>query len=318
LSERRAIVVGHQGQDGRLLCALLRRRGYSIVGIGRTGVETFGSLTHAACCSLSEPDTVTDLVRCTQPNEIYYLAARHGSSESRGRDPGQEWQSLYVVNVSGVLHFLQAIRNHAPSCRLFYASSSLVYGSSPAESPQTEHTPCAPDEPYAASKSYASDICRDYRRHHGVFASIGILYNHESHLRPDTFVSMKLARAAVAASRGRDEGVAVGSLDATVDWGYAPDFVDAFTRIIQAEEPDDFIVATGVLHSVRDFAKAAYDRVGLNWSQYVREVPTVLQRRRTGCIGDPAKLRQLTGWRPSVSFEGMVHAIIDAVAHSSD
>jgi GDPmannose 4,6-dehydratase len=316
LSERIAIIVGHKGQDGRLLNSLLQGRGYSVIGIGRSRVETFGPIDSVPPCSLSEPETLATLVRRTQPNEIYYLAAHHGSSESQHRNPLREWQSLHAVNVDGLLSFLESIRLYAQSCRLFYASSSLIYGSHPAASPQTEDTPCNPDEPYGASKAYAADICRDYRRHLGVFASVGILYNHESHLRRGDFLSMKLARGAIAASRGDNAHVAVGSLDATVDWGYAPDFVDAFTRILQVDYPTDFVVATGVMHSVRDFADAAYRRVGLDWSRYVREVPSILARRRTGRVGNPAKLRRLTGWLPSLSFEGMVHAIVDAVAES--
>jgi len=316
LSKRIAIIVGHKGQDGRLLNSLLQGRGYSVIGIGRSGVETFGPIDSVPPCSLTEPESPATLVRCTQPDEIYYLAAHHGSSESRHREPLREWQLLNAVNVDGLLLFLESIRLYAQSCRLFYASSSLIYGSHPAASPQTENTPCAPDEPYGASKAYAADICRDYRQRHGVFASVGILYNHESHLRRRDFLSMKLARGAIAASRGDDAHVAVGSLDATVDWGYAPDFVDAFTRILRVEYPADFVVATGAMHSVRDFADAAYSRVGLDWSRYVREDPSILERQRTGRVGDPTKLHRATGWLPSLSFEGMVHTLVDTVADS--
>ncbi len=312
MSEKRAVVVGHRGQDGRLLCDLLLRRGYSVVGIGRDGVEAFPSATFPGShCSLHDSQAVEQLVAHVRPEEIYYLAAHHRSSEANCPAPADDWKLSYAVNAAGVLHFLEAIRKHAAWCKLFYASTSLIYGAQPLETPQTELTPPSPCDPYGATKLLGSEICRHYRARHGVFGSVGILYNHESDLRRDDFLSKKLALAALAAHRGETVTLAIGNLNAAVDWGYAPDFVDAFTRILALSEPDDFVVATGKPHTVREFAETTFGHVGLDWRDYIHEDARLLTRSTASRVGDASKLRALTGWAPSLSFEQMVPAIVD-------
>lgn len=311
MSDKRAIVVGYRGQDGQLLCELLLRRGYSIVGIGRDAVEEFPPSFIRTHCSLSDSHAVEAIVERFRPAEIYYLAAHHRSSEANSPEPIDDWRFSYAVNAEGVFHFLEAVRKHAAACRLFYASSSLIFGKQPLESPQTERTPPSPSDPYGATKLLGSDICRHYRNQHGVFASIGVLYNHESELRRADFLSKKLAIAAIAAYQGESVNLSLGNLDAAVDWGYAPDFVEAFTRILALKSPDDFVVATGKLHTVRDFADAAFKHVGLDWRNYIHEDVSVLTRPTTTRLGDPSKLRTLTQWEPTVDFEHMVAAIID-------
>lgn len=253
-----------------------------------------------------------DLVRRVQPQEIYYLAAHHASSQDRENDDlHRDYQLNLMVNVTGLLSCLEAIRAYSPQSRLFYASSSLIYGNQPRQSPQDESTQVAPEEPYGLCKALAGEMCKDYRRRHGVFASVGILFNHESCLRPFHYLSMKIIRAAVEASRGFMEPLIVGNLDAAVDWGYAPDYVDAFTRILALDAADDFVIATGITHTVRDFAAVAFGHLGLDWQQYVVENSTVLTRSRSGRVGDSSKLRRLTGWHPSLTFEEMVEKIVD-------
>lgn len=314
MSEKRAVVVGHRGQDGRLLCDLLRSRGYSVVGIGRDCVEPNGTSVSHTRCPITEPEAVERLVDSVHPDEIYYLAAHHRSSEADRPNPAVEWSLSYEVNATGALHFLEAIRKRVPTCRLFYASSSLIYGDKPLASPQTELTPYSPSDPYGATKALGGDICRDYRTRHGVFASIGILYNHESALRRNDFLSAKLIRAALSAYHGDSSTVRVGDLDARVDWGYAPDFVDAFTRILSVHDPDDFIVATGTTHTVREFAQAAFGCLNLDWSNFVRCDPSLLTRSSSCRVGNPAKLMQKTGWRPTMTFSQMVASISEATA----
>ena len=312
MSNRLAVVVGHQGQDGRLLTELLRGRGYDILGIGRAKLDAWGELPNVAPCSLDQPQTVFEIVRKLRPHEIYYLAAHHASSQDRTTlDLHRDYQAGLTVNVTGLLHFLEAIRLYSAASRLFFASSSLIFGNDPRQTPQNDSTQVAPEEPYGLYKALAGEVCKDYRRQHGVFASVGILFNHESHLRSPQFLSMKIVRAAVAASRGATEPLVVGSLDATVDWGYAPDYVDAFTRILALEQPDNFVVATGVAHTVRDFAAAAFGRVNLDWTKHVVQNPSVLTRLRSGRVGDPSKLQRLSGWRPSLTFEEMVATLVD-------
>jgi GDPmannose 4,6-dehydratase len=316
LSSHRAIIVGHQGQDGRLLNLLLRRRGYDIVGVGRAGLDKWGDVPDLAPCFLDQPQSILDTVRSFQPHEIYYVAAHHASSQTQATvvDLHRDYQTGVTVNVCGLLHFLEAMRLHAPASRLFYASSSLIFGNDPRQTPQNETTPVAPEEPYGFLKCLAGEACKDYRRRHGEYASVGILFNHESHLRAPQFLSTKLVRAAVAASLGATEPLVVGNLDATVDWGYAPDYVDAFTRILALEQPDDFVVATGAAHSVRDFAAAAFGALELDWTKHVVQDVSVLARSRSGRVGDPSKLQRMTGWRPSLTFKDMVAALVKQAA----
>jgi GDPmannose 4,6-dehydratase len=315
LSDRRAIIVGSRGQDGQLLTRLLRNRGDAVLGIGRNSVDIWGQLPRPAACRVDDLRTVCDTVRAVQPDEVYYLAAHHGSSETRALgDSHRNFIDGMAVNVAGVVNFLEALRQHAPRGRLFYASSSLVFGNQPQRTPQDETTPLTPDEPYGLCKALGSQACQEYRQRHGVFACVGILFNHESELRPPSFLSMKIAQAAVAASRGKSAPLVLGSLDAVVDWGFAPDFVEAFRRILALDDPDDFVIATGVVHTVRDFVAAAFRHVGLDWQAHVVEDRSVLARARSGRVGNPARLRRRTGWHTSVSFEEMVHKLVDGVA----
>ncbi len=314
MSRNAAIVVGHQGQDGRLLVHLLRSRGYDVLGVGRTCVESWGRPIDRMRCSLGDPDAVAAAVRCFEPDEIYYLAAAHSSSQGPTQSPSPEWTSAWAVNVQGLLYFLEAVRRHRPACRVFYASSSLTFGAEPLESPQTEHTPRNPDDAYSASKAHAEVLCRSYRQRYGLFVSVGILYNHESSLRPPDYLSTKLVRGAVSASRGDNSPVIVGSLDACADWGFAPDFVEAFTRILHIDTSEDFVVATGRLHTVRDFAEEAYGRVGLDWRRFVKVDAALLSRPPSRRVGDASKLRVHTGWKPSVDFRDMIHRLLDSAA----
>jgi GDPmannose 4,6-dehydratase len=304
-------VVGHQGQDGRLLVQRLTERGDEIVGIARHECLAPANLLPSAC-RLDDRDSIFELVRRWQPHEIYYLAAHHGSSEQGPPlDLADDLLASVRVNVAGVVHFLEALRRHAPSTRLFYASTSLIFGSRPVQTPQDESTPTTPEEPYAISKCMGGIAVREYRSRHGVHASIGILYNHESHLRRPSFLSAKIVHAAVAAGRGATEPLLLGDLDARVDWGYAPDFVDAFLRILALDEPSDFIVATGQAHTVREFAATAYGHLGLDWRHFVREEPGILARHRGSRVGNPGRLQRMTGWRPTLDFEAMVRTLVD-------
>ena len=315
MSNRVSIVIGHQGQDGRLLTELLRRRGYDVLGVGRARLDAWGDIPQVEQCCLDQPQDVFETVRRLKPHEIYYLAAHHASSQSLATvDVHRDYQTSLTVNVAGVLNFLEAIRLHSAASRLFFASSSLIFGNDPRQTPQNDTTQVAPEEPYGLCKALAGEVCKDYRRQHGVFASVGILFNHESHLRQPQFLSMKIVQAAVAASRGATKPLVVGNLDAVVDWGYAPDYVDAFTRILALEQPDDFVVATGAGHTVRDFAAAAFGRLNLDWTKHVVQDRTVLTRLRSGRVGDPSKLQRLTGWRPSLAFEEMVATLVDQAA----
>lgn len=299
---KRVLIVGSGGQDGRLLDQFQRADGCAVTGIRREGAGP----------ALGDRAGIAETIRTTQPAEIYYLAAYHHSSqEHTAVDPPALFARSFEVHVTGLIHYLDAIRLHSPSTRLFYAASSLVFGEPPAPM-QTEETPFNPRCAYGISKAAGVHCCRHYRQTHGVFAAVGILYNHESHLRQERFVAQRIIQAALRIRRGEQEQLTLGDLSAQIDWGYAPDFVDAMTRILALDTPDDFIVATGELHSVREFVELVFARLGLDWRRHVVEDPALLRRKKGAMKGDASRLRQLTGWRPSVTFAKMVVEILSS------
>lgn len=315
MAGKRVIIVGHDGQDGQLLTRALREEGDDVLGIGRTSNSSTVLVDDMESIRVERPDEVERAVRTLRPHEVYYLAAYHASSEDRDTCDIREGFTRSVrVHVEGPLHFLEAIRRHSPSTRLFYASSSLVFGPRGSVTPQDENTPPAPAGSYALTKALGGEAVREYRERHGIFGSVGILYNHESTRRPRSFVSRKISLAALAILAGEQETLTLGDLDAVVDWGYAPDFVDAFRRILALDEPDDFVVATGRGHTVRDFVSVAFEHVGLDWQRHVEESSALLGREAGGRVGDPRKLRRRSGWEATLSFEEMVRRLLDETA----
>jgi len=305
----RALIVGANGQDGRILYERLSTEGCEVLGLARdaircTGAHAFGMI------DIADRRQVRALVADWRPDRVYYLAACHHSSEEQtGTDPVDLFERSYAVHVRGLIHFLQAIKDTAPAARLFYAASSLVYGDA-ASDVQDERTPFAPRCVYGITKTDGIHCCRFYRETHGVFAATGILYNHESVYRQEKFVSQKIIRAALATASGRCEKLILGDLSARIDWGYAPDFADAMVRMLALPQPDDFVVATGEAHTVREFVEIAFGRLGLDWRMHVGEQASVIRRKRRTIIGDASKLRAATGWQPSVTFEGMVDRLL--------
>jgi GDPmannose 4,6-dehydratase len=301
----RSLVLGCDGQDGTYLSAFLKEKGQEVIGVGRRG----GPVSVDICDS----EAVRALVRRFLPAEIYYLVAFHHSSQDVVLDDCELVTKSLEVNSVALNHFLSALSQEAPNCRLFYASSSHVFGN-PTVPLQNEETLFDPTSPYGISKAAGVYLCRYYREERGVYCSAGILYNHESPLRRVEFVTRKVARAAAMVKRGLQNRVVIGNLDARVDWGSVSDYVEAMWRILQLDKPDDFVVATGQLHSVREFVEAAFEAVGLRWEDHVVEDRTLLPspRRGQGLCGDSSKLRRLTGWRPQVSFREMVQRMVAA------
>jgi GDPmannose 4,6-dehydratase len=303
---KRVVIVGSGGQDGRLLEQRLHAEGCEVVGIRRDGPGP----------DLTQREQVAAAMRQWQPAEVYYLAAYHHSSQEKtAADPAAIFTRSFEVHVTGLVHYLDAIRLHSPASRLFYAASSLVFGDPPSPV-QTEATPFSPRCPYGISKAAGVHVCRHFRETHRVFASAGILYNHESPLRQEKFVSQKIVQAALRIARGEQDKLTLGDLSARIDWGYAPDFVDAMTRLLALPESGDFIVATGETHSVQEFVEIAFDRLGLDWRAHVLEDPALLGRRKASMTGDASKLRQLTGWQPTVDFPGMIAALLPNERHA--
>jgi GDPmannose 4,6-dehydratase len=306
---RKAIVVGSAGQDGRLLTSQLKRRGYATVGCvrpsGASGAPNPEQTTIDVCAS----DSVVALVTGFEPDEIYFLAAHHHSAEESSGNFVEILQQSLDVHTVALANFLESIRRHSPDTRLFYAASSHIFGR-PGSDVQNELTPVNPVSAYGISKAAGLFACRHYRETYGTFASVGILYNHESELRPTKFLSRKIARGVAAIARGEAESLTLGNLDAVVDWGYAPDYTDAMQKILEAPVPGDFIVASGKQHTVRDFARIAFEAIGLDYTEYVESDPSIINRDAGVLVGNPAHLIETTGWQPTTDFPGMVRNLV--------
>ena len=311
---KRALITGIGGQDGSLLAELLLDQGYDVSGIVRRSGASYPNLEpireriDLVEADLSDQLALVRALRTTQPQEVYNLA-------SVSFVPASWEQPVLTAELAavGVTALLEAIREVDASIRFYQASSSEIFGE-PRESPQTEETPLSPLTPYGVAKAYAHFIVRSYRIRYGLHASAGILYNHESPRRPLEFLPRKVAHGAAAISLGLERELVLGDLDARRDWGYAGDYVRAMWLMVQQDDGDDYVVATGVTRSVRDLVETAFGHVGLDWQQYVH-IDESLQRGTAelhNLVGDPAKAKDKLGWQPTVSFEGLVQLLVDA------
>lgn len=304
---KRALIIGSEGQDGRLLFDRLDRENITVLGLGRQSARS-NRCDRVEAVDISSHEAARRLVREWKPDAIFHLAAVHQSSQGNlARDDAALFAASQRVHVDALLNFLDALRG--TNIRLLYAASSLVFGMPPAEV-QDESTPIAPRCIYGITKAAGIHLCRFFRESHGVHASAGILYNHESPLRAEDFVSQKIIRTALAIAHGEKRKLVLGDLSARVDWGYAPDFIDAILRIIQRPQGDDYIVATGDAHTVQEFVEAVFGTLGLDWRKHVEEDRALLTRPPVTRIGNATKLRRATGWQPSVTFSGMVQALL--------
>lgn len=307
---RRAIVVGAGGQDGSYLTEHLASLGYAVIGI------THGTLAVGVArrpFNILDAQGVVDLIRTERPDEIYYLAAHHHSSQENTESLRQLIDLSYDVHCRALLNFLDAIVAVSPMTRLFYAASSLVFGE-PSVSPQNEDTPLAPICAYGITKATGIGLCRLYRRDQGIFCCFGILFNHESPRRAPRFVTRKIVQAVRAVQADRSNKLVLGDLDAQVDWSYAGDVVRAMQAMLQLDAPTDFVIASGTLHSVRNFAELAFQTAQLDYRDHVVQASGTLPRavRKIPLHGDPNRLRSATGWRPGVSFEELVDMMVRA------
>ncbi len=307
---KRTVVVGCRGQDGSYLVERLAQD-RAVIGLDRGLVETHGvDLALPDAVDLGDRDAVARFVAAALPDELYYLAAHHHSAEQRP-DDGTELEACLAVNVIGLVHVLDALKAHAPTCRVFYAGSSHMFGGATTEV-QSEATPFSPRNPYAITKVAGAHTCALYRQRARMHVSVGILYNHESPRRGPQFVPQRIVRGARAAAADATHRLTLGALDAVVDWGWAPDYVDAMIRIVRHPTPDDYIIATGEPHTVEDFARAAFGHLGLDWRAFVTEDPKLVKGEKITLIGDASKVREATGWKPSVGFEQMVRVLVEA------
>jgi GDPmannose 4,6-dehydratase len=314
MAARRALITGIGGQDGSLLAELMLDRDYEVFGVVRRSSTQYANLeplrdrVDLITADLLDQVSLLNALAACRPHEVYNLA-------SVSFVPISWEQPVLTAQFAavGATAMLESIRLFDKDIRFYQASSSEIFGE-PVETPQTESTPLSPLTPYGAAKAYAHFITGSYRRRYGLHASAGILYNHESPRRPSDFLPMKVAHAAAAISLGLQEEVWLGDLDAQRDWGYAGDYVRAMWLILQQDEPDDYVIASGEAHSVRELVECAFQRVGLDWGEHVQIDESLLRGRAElhNLVGNPARARERLGWKPDVSFTELVHMLVDA------
>jgi GDPmannose 4,6-dehydratase len=313
-SPKTALITGITGQDGSYLADLLLEKGYEVHGmVRRSSTETFQRLEHIRddivlhTGDLLDQRSLVDVLRACEPKEIYNLAAMSFVAAS--------WnQPVLTAEFSGlgVTRILEAMREVVPQARFYQASSSEMFGSV-REVPQRESTPFYPRSPYGVAKVYGHFITVNYRESYDLFACSGILFNHESERRGLEFVTRKVTHGAAAIKLGLQEGLALGNLDAERDWGYAKDYVEAMWLMLQQDEPDDYVVATGESHSVRDLVRIAFEHAGLDPGSFVQVDPRFLRPAEVEhLVGDYSKAKEKLGWEPRTSFEELVRLMVDA------
>ena len=317
---KKALLTGITGQDGSYLAELLLSKGYEVHGlIRRSSTFSTGRIEHlyhdphesGARLSLhygdlTDPSSLLSAVHLARPDEIYNLGA-----QSHVRVSFDVPEYTGEITGLGAVRLLEAIRESGIRPRFYQASSSELFGSSPA--PQSETTPFHPRSPYAAAKAYAYWIVVNYREAYGLYACNGILFNHESPRRGETFVSRKITRAAARIKLGLQDRLYLGNLDARRDWGYAGDYVEAMWLMLQQEAADDFVIATGESHTVREFLDIAFGHVGLDWARHVEIDPHYFRPAEVDELrGDMSKARRQLGWQPKVRFPALVTMMVDA------
>jgi GDPmannose 4,6-dehydratase len=311
---RRALITGITGQDGSYLAELLLEHGYQVFGlVRRSSTERFERIAHIydrielVRGDLLDQTSLFAAVQRAQPDEVYNLAAQSFVPTS--------WQEPVLTaefTALGVTRMLEAVRQAAPRARFYQASSSELFGQVQV-TPQREDTPFWPRSPYGVAKLYAHWITVNYRESYGLHACCGILFNHESPRRGPEFVTRKVSLAAARIKLGLARELKLGNLDAQRDWGFAGDYVRAMWLMLQRPEPTDYVIATGVQHSVRELVAIAFDEVGLDWSKYVVVDPTLLRPAEIDrLVGDASKARGELPWSPSVDFEALVRMMVRA------
>lgn len=319
---KKALITGITGQDGSYLAELLLSQGYEVHGIIRRA-STFNTrridhiyhdphkdvsdvklVLHYG--DISQSESLIDVIYNTRPDEIYNLAA-----QSHVRVSFDMPEYTGDVTGLGTIRVLEAIRKSGVKARFYQASSSELYGS--AAPPQDENTPFKPQSPYAAAKLYAFWVTKQYRDGYGMFASNGILFNHESPRRGETFVTRKITRALANIVAGNQKNLYLGNLDAKRDWGYAPDYVAAMWKMMQIDQPGDYVIGTGEAYSVRDFLDEAFGYLNMDWKEYVKIDPRYFRPNEVDyLLSNPKKSMEAIGWEPRIKFKELVRIMVDA------
>jgi GDPmannose 4,6-dehydratase len=309
-----AVITGVTGQDGSYLAELLLAKGYEVIGVVRRtshdSYERIGHLLdrlHVVAADLLDQHSLTTVIRDAQPDEVYNLAAQSFVPTS--------WTQPVLTGeftALGVTRLLEAIRLAHPEARFYQASSSEMFGKA-TETPQRETTPFYPRSPYGVAKVYGHWITVNYRESYGLHAVSGILFNHESPRRGLEFVSRKVTDTVARIKRGKATELRLGNLEARRDWGFAGDYVDAMWRMLQRDEPRDYVIGSGETHSVRELCEVAFGHVGLDWQKYVKVDPRFVRPAEVDVLlADAGQARRDLGWAPQVSFERLVKMMVDA------
>jgi len=311
---QRALITGITGQDGSYLAELLLEKGYEVHGmVRRSSEEKFERISHLRERVTLHPGDLLDqfsivsLLDALHPDEVYNLGAQSFVPTS--------WNQPVLTGeftALGVTKMLEAIRHTYPAARFYQASSSEMFGKV-RETPQTEQTPFYPRSPYGVAKAYGHHITVNYRESYGLFAVSGILFNHESPRRGLEFVTRKVTHGAARIKLGLQQRVGLGNLDAQRDWGYAADDVEAMWQMLQQEDPDDYVIATGEAHTVREVCEVAFARVGLDWKDHVHIDPLFVRPAEVDLlVGNNSKAKAKLGWKPTVHFEELIKMMVDA------
>ena len=314
---KKSLITGINGQDGSYLCEFLLNKGYEVHGtLKRNSVSEnqTSRLDHVYdkvilhYADLTDMSSLISVIQKVMPDEIYNLAAQSHVRISFD-------QPLYTANVTGIgtLNLLEAVKLIKPDTKIYQASSSEMFGNSiDPDGFQRETTPMNPVSPYGCAKVFSYNICRNYRNSYGMFISNGILFNHESPRRGTNFVTNKVCKEAVKIKLGLSNELKLGNLDATRDWGHAKDYVKAMWEILQSEDPDDFVCSTGVSHSVKELCEYVFTKLGLEWSEYVKQDEKFLRPEELNDLkGDSTKLKNKTGWVHDYTFESMLDEMIE-------
>lgn len=323
---KKALITGISGQDGSYLAELLLNKNYHVIGLGRQ--KTLEHSTHISHLAnkieyIYQDGSVNiqDIIRSTQPDEVYNLVSQSY--------PGESWNlalETAEVNAMGAHRLFDAIKKYKPDCRIYQASSSEMYGAV-AHTPQNEETLFNPLNPYAAAKLYAHNMAKIYRQSYKMFVSCGILFNHESPRRGTNFITQKVTYAAACLKLGinnspalneqqepivKNGSLLLGNLDAKRDWGYAGDYVEAMWLMLQQDQPDDFVIGTGKIRTIRQLCETAFSYVNLDWEKHVKVDSRFVRPTETGpTVADPIKAKQILGWEAKVSFDELIAMMVD-------
>jgi GDPmannose 4,6-dehydratase len=326
---KRALITGVTGQDGSFLAEFLLEKGYLVFGLARqeswyrhNNASHLAGKIEVLFGDMAEGVDIASAIQDAKPDEIYNLASQSRPGESWARAP-----ETLLVNGLGPIRLFEAVRHHCPACRVYHASSSEMFGQV-TSMPQNEQTPFNPVNPYAAAKVYAHQMAKIYRESYGLYIASGILFNHESERRPLHFLTQKIAYGAACAGLGISDSpdlnemgrpivqhgkLALGNLEVARDWGYAGDFVRAMWLILQQGRPDEFVIGTGQLHTLKELCETAYSYVGMDWQGSVVSDPALVRPLESGqTLADTSKARRHLGWEPTVGFEEMVKKMVAA------